>query len=145
MCNNLRVFDDNALGEVNMSDHCTTPITLTPPVFYNAPNKREKTNNHSLWGKASAAQIVEYQACLTEVAELLLHNFPVVLLVCPGCLSSEHTSLIALLCGQLHVMQLICGPAYIPHSRLHQSPLWLGENMCIHNSAAINGLYYARF
>ena len=61
--------------------------------------------------------MVEYQACLTEEAELLQHNFPVVLLDCPGCLSYEHTSLIDSLCNQLHIMLLNCGHACIPHSQ----------------------------
>ena len=85
--NNLHVFDDNALRKVNLLDHCATASTLTSSVVYNAPNKRDNTNNHLLWCKASAAQIVEHQACLNEKTELLLHNFPVVLLDCPGCLS----------------------------------------------------------
>ena len=33
LCKNQRVFDDNALGEVNLSDHCAIAITLKPPVF----------------------------------------------------------------------------------------------------------------
>ena len=117
MCNNLRVFNDNALGEVNLSDYCAIAITLTATVFHNAPNERDNTNNHLLWCKASAAQIVEYQACLIEEAELLLHNFSVVLLDCPSCLSSEHISLIDSLCSQLHVMLLNFGHACIPRSR----------------------------
>ena len=29
MCNNLRVFDDNVQGKVNLSDHCAIANTLT--------------------------------------------------------------------------------------------------------------------
>ena len=61
MYNNLRVFNDNARSKVNLSDHFATAISLIPPVFYDAPNKRDSTKNHLLWYKASAAQIVEYQ------------------------------------------------------------------------------------
>ena len=117
MCTNLRVFDDHTLGELNMSDHCAIAITLTIPAVYNMPNKCDSTNIHLLWCNASAGQIAEYQACLTEEVECLLHNFPMVLHDCPGCLSSEHTNLIDSLCSQLHVMLLNCGRACIPHNR----------------------------
>ena len=115
------MFDDSALSVVNLSDHSATAITLTPPVFYNAPNKRDNTNNHLLWCKASTVQIVEYQARLTEETELLLHNFPVVMLDCPDCLSSEQTSLIDSLCCQLFV--IVGVHVFRTVGLQHQSPL----------------------
>ena len=116
-CSNLLLFDDNTVGEVNLSDHSAIPVCITLPAMCKLPpcNVPASDQAHSVWwSKATTEQLANYKQCLCDKLAVFAMTE---LCDCRGCTSPVHLHAIDNCAARLQATLIECSHACIPRKR----------------------------